>query len=196
VKYALSPGYFTVHNLEHVSWRTRKGLINWLVEVAQVLRRQDDTLFLSVTCIDRFLERQSAVEDMQLLGVTCTWLASKHVEVCCPISMQQCADMTAGRYSCEQIVQMEAVVLAELDYSLDAPTDEIFQHYFARFAPVQSDCVNSLASYLLELSLLNEPSCAVWSSLLGAWRWLRPCMWHATVIMRRHAMVTPLGFRV
>jgi hypothetical protein len=166
VKYVVDSEY--MHNQPHLSWHMRRILVDWLSEVAQELKLQSDTLFLSVNYIDRFLELRAVVtDDLQLLGITCMWMASKYEEVYCP-TVQQCADMTAGTYTWQQIVQMEAVVLAVLDYSLTAPTAKLFQRYVAQFAPVESNDMYFLASYLLELSLLNEQFLAYKPSQVAA----------------------------
>lgn len=44
-----------------------------------------DTLFLGVSCIDRFLSIQNVSRSqLQLVGVTCMFLASKYEEIYAP----------------------------------------------------------------------------------------------------------------
>ena len=44
-----------------------------------------DTLFLGVSCIDRFLSVQNVPRSqLQLVGVTCMFLASKYEEIYAP----------------------------------------------------------------------------------------------------------------
>ena len=63
----------------------RSILIDWLVEVAQEYRLQHETLHLSVRLIDQFLSRQPVARNkLQLVGVTCMFIASKFEEIYAP----------------------------------------------------------------------------------------------------------------
>jgi cyclin-A len=63
----------------------RAILVDWLVEVAQEYRVHDDTLFLTVAYLDRFLSaRHCQRSKLQLLGVTCMLVAAKYEEIYAP----------------------------------------------------------------------------------------------------------------
>ena len=58
-----------------VSMRT--VLVDWLVEVAEEYKLVADTLFLSISYIDRYLSSRCIDKDkLQLLGVSCLLIAS------------------------------------------------------------------------------------------------------------------------
>lgn len=62
----------------------RALLVDWLVEVVDEFRLCQECLFLAVSLLDRFLAREAAsvrAAHLQLLGVTCLWVAAKYEEV-------------------------------------------------------------------------------------------------------------------
>jgi len=55
----------------------RAILVDWLVEVAQEYKLQNETLYLAVSFIDRFLSLMSVVRaKLQLLGTAAMFVAS------------------------------------------------------------------------------------------------------------------------
>ncbi|MBA0595799.1 hypothetical protein Gorai_012654, partial [Gossypium raimondii] len=63
----------------------RSILIDWLVEVAEEYRLVQDTLYLTVSYIDRYLSGNTMNRQrLQLLGVACMMIASKYEEICAP----------------------------------------------------------------------------------------------------------------
>lgn len=63
----------------------REILVEWLVEVQQEYRLHRNTLSLSVYYLDRVLSTFIPPKrDLQLLGATCMWIASKFEELLAP----------------------------------------------------------------------------------------------------------------
>ena len=55
----------------------RSVLIDWLVEVAEEYKFNNETLFLAVSFVDRFLSRMSVVRGkLQLVGTAAMFIAS------------------------------------------------------------------------------------------------------------------------
>jgi cyclin A len=60
-----------------VTYSMRAILVDWLVEVAQEYKLQNETLYLAVSFIDRFLSLMSVVRaKLQLLGTAAMFVAS------------------------------------------------------------------------------------------------------------------------
>jgi hypothetical protein len=60
-------------------------LVDWLVEVVDEFQLSQETLFLAVALLDRFLSLKPVLCcQLQLLGVTCLWVAAKFEEVLPP----------------------------------------------------------------------------------------------------------------
>jgi hypothetical protein len=61
-----------------INEKMRAVLIDWLIEVHLKFRLLNETLFLTIALIDRYLiVKRLPQKDLQLLGITALWLASK-----------------------------------------------------------------------------------------------------------------------
>lgn len=80
----VSPDYMT--NQSDINEKMRAILIDWLIEVHYKFELMDETLFLTVNIIDRFLAQQTVIRKrLQLVGVTAMLLACKYEEVSVPV---------------------------------------------------------------------------------------------------------------
>eukprot|EP01068_Selenidium_serpulae_P001074 Selendium_serpulae@DN11916_c0_g1_i1.p1 len=65
-----------------VTPRMRAILVDWMVEVHHRFKLSQETLFLAVNYLDRFLAvKQMNRNRLQLAGVTCLWIASKFQDI-------------------------------------------------------------------------------------------------------------------
>jgi cyclin B len=63
----------------------RAILVDWIIEVHLKFKLLPETLFITVSLIDRFLERvQIKRHNLQLVGVTAMLIASKYEEIYAP----------------------------------------------------------------------------------------------------------------
>nr|QYW07111.1 cyclin A1-1 [Dimocarpus longan] len=140
---------------KHVNARMRATLIDWLVEVAEEYRLSPETLFLTVNYIDRYLSGNVIIwERLQLLGVACMMIAAKYEEIYAPQVDEFCY-ITDNTYSKGEVLEMESTVLSYLKFEMTAPTAKCFLRHFVHAAQVTSVKLECLASYILELSLLE-----------------------------------------
>lgn len=66
--------------------KMRAILIDWLIEVHDKFELMNETLYLTVNLIDRFLSKQAVVrKKLQLVGLVALLLACKYEEVSVPI---------------------------------------------------------------------------------------------------------------
>ncbi|GFQ01533.1 putative cyclin-a3-1 [Phtheirospermum japonicum] len=155
-----------------VTANMRGVLIDWLVEVAEEYKLHSDTLYLTVSYMDRFLS-MSAInrKRLQLLGVSSMLIASKYEEIS-PPHVEDFCDITDNTYNKEEIVKMEADVLKSLGFEMGNPTVKTFLR-FTRIA--QEDYgvnlslqLGFLGCYLAELSLLDYGCVKFLPSLVAA----------------------------
>lgn len=73
----------------------RLMLVDWLVEVVDEFQLSQETLYLAVALLDRFMSAKPVLCcQLQLLGVTCLWVAAKFEEVmppCLQVGVWGCA---------------------------------------------------------------------------------------------------------
>ncbi|KAK6253466.1 hypothetical protein QUC31_015186 [Theobroma cacao] len=105
-----------------VTVNMREILIEWLVEVTEEYKLVSDTLYLTVSYIDRYLSSHAISSNkLQLLGVSCMLIASKYEEITPPHVDDFCY-ITDNSYTKEEVVEMEKDVLELLNFEIGTPT--------------------------------------------------------------------------
>lgn len=133
----------------------RAILVDWLVEVGEEYKLQNETLYLAVNYIDRFLSSMSVLRGkLQLVGTAAMLLASKFEEIY-PPEVAEFVYITDDTYTKKQVLRMEHLVLKVLSFDLAAPTINQFltQYVLNHSVGKQVEC---LAMYLSELSLVDS----------------------------------------
>jgi len=152
---------------EPTIWRA--VLVDWLVEVQLQFKLLQETLFLTVDLIDRYLAVKGSLisrSQLQLVGVSAMFLAAKIEEVYAPA----CSDfvyITDNAYTEQEIKQTEIKILYALEFDLFQPVSLHFLRRFSKAGDV--DVVqHSLAKYALEAGLLEYSLVPVPGSTLAA----------------------------
>ncbi|PPQ93566.1 hypothetical protein CVT25_005558 [Psilocybe cyanescens] len=160
-----NPNY--MENQKELAWKMRGILTDWLIQVHVRFRLLPETLFLCVNIIDRFLSaRVVSLAKLQLVGVTCMFIAAKFEEVVSPSVSHflMCADSS---YTESEILQAERYVLKILDWNLSYPNPV---HYLRRISKADdyNVKVRTLGKYLLEIGVLEWRLIAAPPSLMAA----------------------------
>ncbi|XWS21257.1 hypothetical protein CRYUN_Cryun30bG0040100 [Craigia yunnanensis] len=142
-----------------VSTNMRGILVDWLVEVAEEYKLVSDTLYMTVSYIDRFLSLNAINRQrLQLLGVSSMLIASKYEEIN-PPNVENFCYITDNTYKKDEVVKMEADILKSLKFELGNPTVRTFLRRFTRVAQEDYKAfslqLEFLGYYLAELSLLD-----------------------------------------
>jgi len=137
-----------------INARMRAILVDWLIEVHLKYDLRRDTLFLAVSIVDRFLDKQPVPrKKLQLCGITCLLIAAKFEEIF-PPEIRDLVYMTDKSCSKEEILEMEVAILTALQFNLCVPTVAHFSEQYQR----ANECTEQhrhLVQYLLELTLLD-----------------------------------------
>ncbi|XP_068322206.1 cyclin-A3-1-like [Pyrus communis] len=152
-----SPSYMgRVQN--DISPNMREILVDWLVEVAEEYQLATDTLYLTVSYLHRYLSSYAVSRSkLQLLGVSCMFVASKYEEICHPRVEDFCY-VTDSTYMVEEMLEMERDVVKCLNSDTGPPTTKNFLRLFTRAAleiNKSAGMFEFLSCFLLELSLLD-----------------------------------------
>ncbi|RLN42886.1 cyclin-A3-1-like [Panicum miliaceum] len=151
----------------------RSILVDWLVEVAEEYKLVSDTLYLTVSYIDRFLSDKALNRQrLQLLGVSAMLIASKYEEIS-PPNVEDFCYITDNTYTKQEVVKMESDILNVLKFEMGNPTTKTFLRMFIRSAQEDNKKYHSLSleflgSYLAELSLLDYSLLRFLPSLVAA----------------------------
>lgn len=150
-----------------INEKMRSILIDWLIEVHCKFKLMEETLFLTVNLIDRFLERKTVVrKKLQLIGVTALLLACKYEEISVPLvdDLIFISDLT---YTRKEILQMEKEMVNALQFKMSVPTPYVFMRRFLKAA--QSDNkLEVLSFFIVELALVEYEMLKFPPSLLAA----------------------------
>ncbi|NP_001133671.1 cyclin-A2 isoform X1 [Salmo salar] len=138
-----------------ITYSMRAILVDWLVEVGEEYKLQNETLYLAVNYIDRFLSSMSVLRGkLQLVGTAAMLLASKFEEIY-PPEVAEFVYITDDTYTKKQVLRMEHLVLKVLSFDLASPTINQFLTQYFLTQPV-SNKVESLSRFLGELSLVDS----------------------------------------
>merc|ERR1712126_216689 len=136
--------------------KMRAVLVDWLVEVQVQFKLLQETLFSTISIVDRFLATEGLTitrSKLQLVGVAAMFLASKVEEVYAPA----CSDfvyIADHAYTEDAIKQMEMKILQTLKFSLFEPLSIHFLRRYSKAGDVDV-LQHSLAKYALELALVE-----------------------------------------
>ncbi|XP_078161011.1 cyclin-B2-2-like [Carex rostrata] len=161
----VDPNYMS--NQSDINERMRGILIDWLIEVHYKLELLDETLFLTVNLIDRFLALHDVMrKKLQLVGVTALLLACKYEEVTVPV-VEDLIIICDRAYTRTDLLQMERLMVNTLQFNMSVPTPYVFMKRFLKAA--QSDKKLELLSFfMVELCLVDYKMLQFRPSLLAA----------------------------
>ncbi|XP_058072125.1 putative cyclin-B3-1 isoform X1 [Magnolia sinica] len=157
--------YMTIQT--DINSRMRGILINWLIEVHLKFELMQETLFLMVELLDRFLSAVTIKKDeMQLVGLTALLLASKYEDFWHP-KIKDLISISSNLYTRDQMLDMEKLILKKLMFRLNAPTPYVFMLRFLKASQADKK-LEHLAFYLIELCLVEYEALQFKQSLLCA----------------------------
>ncbi|XP_049625023.1 G2/mitotic-specific cyclin-B1 [Suncus etruscus] len=137
-----------------VTGNMRAILIDWLVQVQMKFRLLQETMYMTVSIIDRFMQNNCVPKKMlQLVGVTAMFIASKYEEMY-PPEIGDFTFVTDNTYSKHQIRQMEMKILTALNFGLGRPLPLHFLRRASKIGEVDVE-QHTLAKYLMELTMLD-----------------------------------------
>ncbi|XP_078128120.1 G2/mitotic-specific cyclin-B1 [Sander vitreus] len=139
---------------QEVTGNMRAILIDWLVQVSLKFRLLQETMYMTVGVIDRFLQDHPVPKkQLQLVGVTAMFLASKYEEMY-PPEISDFAYVTDRAYTTAQIRDMEMTILRTLKFQLGRPLPLQFLRRASKIYEVTAE-QHTLAKYLLELTMVD-----------------------------------------
>jgi len=171
----------------NVSGKMRAVLIDWLIEVHSQFKLLQETLYMTVYVIDKFLQTEGYSikrNKLQLVGVTAMFLASKVEEMYAP-EINDFVYITDNAYTAGEIRQMELRILNTLGFNFSRPLPLHFLRRNSKAGDVDVQ-QHTLAKYLIEISLLEydlawtPPSLLASAGLFLSLRLLEPSLTLAT----------------
>ncbi|KAI7814025.1 G2/mitotic-specific cyclin-B2 [Triplophysa rosa] len=137
-----------------INGRMRALLVDWLIQVHSRFQLLQETLFMTVAILDRFLQVQPVTrKKLQLVGVTAMLVACKYEEMYVPM-VGDFAYIADDAFTKAQIREMEMLILSELNFKLGRPLALHFLRRASKAGNADAE-KHTLAKYFLELTLLD-----------------------------------------
>jgi len=175
----------------HINGRIRGVLIDWLIDVHNQFKLLQETLYLAIFLLDRFMQLDGVHikrSRYQLVGVTALFTASK-IEEMYPPEIRDFVYITDNSFTLADIKQMEMRMLSAIKFRIGRPLPlhflrryskagdvDILQHTLAKYlvelSQLDYDLAHvdpselSAAALYLSLQLLSTDECEVWSATL------------------------------
>ncbi|KAK3222155.1 hypothetical protein Dsin_009180 [Dipteronia sinensis] len=148
----------------------RSEMIHWIVEQCDLKRYQQETLFLGVGLLDRFLSRGffKTERNLQIVGIACLALATR-LEENQPYNSVRQKNFSVGIniYSRCEVVAMEWLVQEVLNFQCLLPTIYNFLWFYLKAAGADAE-VEKMARYLAVLALSDREQLCYWPSTVAA----------------------------
>ena len=139
---------------KEINSKMRSILIDWLIDVHFKFGFTDETLFLTVSIIDRYISfSQITRANFQLLGITALMIACKHEEIDLP-KMDDFIYITDHAYVKNEMIKMEYDVLNKLNFSFLYPSPIKFFEYLSLHFNFDKK-MHMMGKYLMESFLLD-----------------------------------------
>jgi len=171
--YAVQADYLTMPAgskvKSEINGKMRAILIDWLIQVHQRFSLLQETLYLTVGILDRYLSTRFAEvkrKKLQLVGVSCMWIASKYEEMYAP-EINDFVYITDNAYTSLDIRSMELDILRALDFNLGKPLPLHFLRRNSKAAGVDAKQHN-FAKFFMEMTLQEYSFVHVSPSQLAA----------------------------
>uniref|UniRef100_A0A914WAG2 Cyclin N-terminal domain-containing protein n=1 Tax=Plectus sambesii TaxID=2011161 RepID=A0A914WAG2_9BILA len=150
-----------------ITARMRSILTDWLVQVHLRFHLLSETLHMTVLLLDRFLQTAQVPKDqLQLVGVTCMFIASKYEEMYAP-EISDFVYITDNTYTKREILRMEMKIFSTLKYNIGRPHSIHFLRRFSKAFGADAE-THTLAKYLSEAALIEYSLCHLLPSEIAA----------------------------
>ena len=135
---------------------SRGFLVEWIIDVHRKFRLMPETLYVTVSIIDRYLSKQNIKKSqLHMLGVASILIATKYEEIYAP-DLKDLLQISENKFSKEEVLKMEFDILTTLDFDFHAPSAYRFMERYRKLSNTASDDqVFFFGQYLCEISLLD-----------------------------------------
>ena len=153
VNYSLN--FFGLQDINIINEKHRGVLIEWLSNSSAKWQQNDETLFLSINIIDKYITKKKiSLEKFQLIGIASYFIAAKYEHM----SIQFLDDLVISCkniYTHKDIIKMEYDILSTLNFDICFISSYKFLAYFYFFGKFKNNKLFYLSQLILEICSLN-----------------------------------------
>lgn len=156
-----------IHAQTDINERMRAILVDWLIDVHQQFDLSQETLYLTINIIDRFLSVKVVPRrELQLVGMGAMLIASKYEEIWAP-EVNDLVRISDDAYCHQQVLAMEKTILGKLEWTLTVPTHYVFLVRFIKASIPDQDTEN-MVYFLAELGMMHYDTLMFSPSMVAA----------------------------
>ena len=146
--------YTYMKRQKEINDKMRSILVDWIIDVHFKFGFTDETLFMTISIIDRYLSvNQITRSNFQLLGITALMIACKHEEIDLP-KIDDFIYITDNAYVKNEVIKMENDVLSQLNFAFLYPSPiKFFEYLSFHFNFTKKH--HMMGKYLMESFLLD-----------------------------------------
>uniref|UniRef100_A0A0R0EM05 B-like cyclin n=1 Tax=Glycine max TaxID=3847 RepID=A0A0R0EM05_SOYBN len=143
-------------------------LFDWLILVHTKFNLLLETLYLTINIVDRFLAVKNVPKrELQLIDISALLMATKYEEIYPPQVFGNFVCLSDRAYTHEQILVMEKIILAKLEWTLTMPIPLVFLLRFIK-ASVPDQELENMAHFLSELGMMHYATIKYFPSMVAA----------------------------
>lgn len=173
-----SNNIFKIQDIKNINEKHRAVVVEWLSYVNHHFSLSNETLFLCVNIMDRYISKKIISLDIyQLVGISSYLIASKYEDMEAP-SIDDLIYISKNIYSHTDIVSMEKEILTTLNFEIFSVSPYQFFSYFYIISEINKKQLFHLGHLILEICLLNIEIMSCSQSLLaiGAFLIAKKCL--------------------
>ena len=142
-----------MRNQVELTAQMHETAVKWMFKIHREYNMARDTLFQAVAYLNGVIaNRTIRVQELQLVTVTCLWLASKIEEGSIPKLDDMCA-ICSDHFTPEDFVRCEKEILISLGFRLNYPTSIFFLRRLLDVIDADDD-IREVSKFFCELSLV------------------------------------------
>ncbi|KAF5821156.1 putative cyclin domain-containing protein [Helianthus annuus] len=145
-----------IHSQPEINDKMRAILVDWLIEVHNKFELTNETLYLTINIVDRFLAAETvARRELQCVGMSAMLIASKYEEIWAP-EVNDLVQISDRAYEHRHVLVMEKRILGRLEWNLTVPTPYVFLVRFIKAAATPLDTnMENMVYFYAELGMMN-----------------------------------------
>ncbi|KAI3804139.1 hypothetical protein L1987_32311 [Smallanthus sonchifolius] len=136
--------------------KMRAILIDWLIEVHNKFELTNETLYLTINIVDRFLAAETvARRELQCVGMSAMLIASKYEEIWAP-EVNDFVQISDRAYENKHVLVMEKRILGRLEWNLTVPTPYVFIARFIKASVTSPETtMENMVYFYAELGMMH-----------------------------------------
>lgn len=118
---------------------SRGFLVEWIIDVHRKYRLMSETLYVTVSIIDRYLAKVPIKKSqLHLLGVTALLIATKYEEIY-PPELKDFLNISDNKFTKEEVLSLEHHIISTLEFNFFNPSSYRFLERYRKISNTASD---------------------------------------------------------